>query len=95
MVEAAFFIELIKYVGFPALIFIIWYLTHKSSMGIFNQILEAFKEDTKRTYESLKDMLQANQLTLSALVRIEQKIDHNTFCPLVRNIASKDDGKDV
>lgn len=93
MTETAFFIDLVKYVGFPALIFIIWYLTHKSSMGIFSQILEAFKEDTERTYESLKDMLQTNQCTLTALVRIEQKIDHNTFCPLVRNITSKEDDK--
>lgn len=84
MTETAFFIELVKNLGFPVLIFIIWYLYHRSSMKLFEQIIAEQSEESKRNYQTLKEMVDTNQCTLAILARIEQKIDNSVWCPYVK-----------
>lgn len=77
MVENTLFTELAKFVGFPILLFIIWIFYHKSTMKIFEKIVD-------KQYDVLKDLIETNHCTISSLARIEQKIDTNTWCPLVK-----------
>ena len=86
MQEAAFFIEVIKYVGFPALIFVIWHLYHKSTnenykqiinstVATFTQIIEGQAKREERNFNLLKDMLETNQYHGSLLAKIVEKIE--------------------
>ncbi len=84
MSETTSLIELSKNVGTPILVFIIWVLYHKSSMKILERMIGNQSEESKRNYEALKEITETNQCVLVALARMEQKIDTNTFCPLVK-----------
>ena len=77
MSESAFFIELIKNIGFPAVIFAIWYIYHKSQAKTFEEII-------KCNFEVLKDLLETNQYHAALLSRIESKIDTNLWCPILK-----------
>lgn len=46
-------VEMVKYVGFPALIFAIWYLAQKSSFRQFEKVLDEAKAERNRFYDSL------------------------------------------
>lgn len=84
MLEAGFFIELIKVVGFPAVIFAIWYIDHKSQ--------DRKHEDTKKTFETLIDnnfkllsgLIESVHYQSALLAKISEKISSNQFCPLMR-----------
>ena len=76
--QEQFFIDLIKYVGFPGLLYLIWFFYHKSTMKIFESMIQ-------NQFQTLKDLIETNQCTVAALARLEQKIDTNTFCPILRD----------
>lgn len=83
MTDAALIIELVKNVGFPAVIFAIWYIYHKSQVKTFEEII-------RNNFAVLKDLLETNQEHTSVLSRIENKIDVNLWCPFIkREIAGK------
>ncbi len=77
MSETMIFIELIKNIGFPAVIFAIWYIYHKSQVKTFEEII-------KSNFEVLKDLLETNQYHAALLARIENKIDSNLWCPILK-----------
>ncbi|OGI31335.1 MAG: hypothetical protein A2287_02775 [Candidatus Melainabacteria bacterium RIFOXYA12_FULL_32_12] len=77
MSETVLFIELVKNIGFPAVIFAIWYIYHKSQAKIFEEVL-------KNNFSVLKDLLETNQQHTSLLTRIENKIDANLWCPFIK-----------
>ena len=64
---------LIENIGFPALIFAIWYLYHQSQV---------------KAFEILKDLLESNQYHAAILSRIESKIDSNMWCPVLKKEVS-------
>ena len=68
---------LIENVGFPALIFLIWYIYHQSQVKAFELIIND-------NFEILKDLLETNQLHAALLSRIESKIDNNLWCPILK-----------
>ena len=78
MSETALLIELVKNIGFPAVVFAIWYIYHKSQVKTFEEMM-------KRNFEVLKDLLETNQYHTAILSRIESKIDMNVWCPILRS----------
>jgi hypothetical protein len=68
---------LIENVGFPALIFLIWYIYHQSQVKAFELIIND-------NFEILKDLLETNQFHAALLSRIESKIDNNLWCPILK-----------
>ena len=67
----------VESVGFPALIFAIWYIYHNAQVKAFEKIMQ-------NNFEILKDMLETNQYHAAILSRIESKIDSNVWCPILR-----------
>jgi len=67
----------IENVGFPALIFAIWYIYHQAQVKAFEKIIQ-------NNFEILKDLLETNQYHAALLSRIESKIDNNLWCPLLK-----------
>lgn len=89
------FIDVMKNAGIPGLIFLIFYIYHKSQTKIYedmarnqNKIYEdIIKQNTARedrNFETLGDMIETMQLNIAMLSRIESKIENNTFCPVIR-----------
>lgn len=84
MAENTFFINLVQIVGVSGLMFVVWYLYHKSSIKTFKDMLDTMAEQAKQNHEVLKEMIQTNLSTIAVLARIEQKIDSNIWCPYVK-----------
>ncbi len=84
MTETAIFLKLVESIGFPAVIFIIWFLYHKSQTKLYEELLKAQAKREERNFNILKEMLETNQYNAAVLSRIEQKIDANAFCPIVK-----------
>lgn len=95
MTEFSALLKITEQIGFPALIFAIWYFYHKSSVKQFNEIIEQQKENSKSTFELLKDMIQTNILQTSLLQDIQAKITNNQWCPFVQGFLKGKDFKDV
>ncbi len=70
-------IPFVESVGFPALIFAIWYIYHQGQMKAFELIV-------KDNFEILKELLETNQYHAALLSRIENKIDNNLWCPILK-----------
>jgi len=68
---------LIENIGFPALIFAVWYIYHNAQVKAFEKIMQ-------NNFEILKDMLETNQYHAAILSRIESKIDSNVWCPILK-----------
>jgi hypothetical protein len=86
MTETAVFIELVKNIGFPAVVFAIWYIYHKSQVKTFEEII-------RNNFAVLKDLLETNQQHAAILSRIENKIDVNLWCPFIKeNVTAKKQG---
>jgi hypothetical protein len=77
MTESAFFIEILKNTGFPALIFIIWYIYHRSQVKMFEAIIS-------NNFSLLKDMIETTSYNTSLLTQITELIKSNQFCPYMR-----------
>ncbi len=75
------FTPFIKSVGFPALIFLIWYIYHQSQTKTFETIIQD-------NFEILKDLLETNQYHAAILSRMESKIDNNLWCPILKKEVS-------
>ena len=92
MTEFPFLLEAVKAIGFPALIFAIWYFYHKSEVKAreqfhkaeserFQQILAQMEARHTQTFELMKDAIKSVQHHTMILARIENKIDNSQFCP--------------
>lgn len=77
MQDFSVFIELTKNIGFPAVIFAIWYIYHKAQVKSFEQMMN-------NNFQILKDLLETTQYNVAILSRIENKIDLNVWCPLLK-----------
>lgn len=77
MNEVEVMIELTKNIGFPAVIFAIWYIYHKSQVKTFEDIVN-------NNFKVLRDLLETNQYHAALLSRIESKIDTNLWCPILK-----------
>lgn len=86
MSELPFFIELVKYVGFPAMIFIVFFIYHKSQTRILMQIIENMEAREKALNEYMQQQLETLQCLVGAISRIEYKIDTGMQCPLKKEM---------
>ncbi len=68
---------ILENIGYPALIFLVWYVYHNSQVKAINKII-------KNNFEILKQMLVTNQDNTGILSRIENKIDNNLWCPILK-----------
>jgi len=93
--ETALFMELVKNLGFPALIFGIWYLYHRSQVKAWesqltaqskawDEQMKAMNEREVRVFSLLTGQLEALQCVVAQNARMESKIDSNQWCPLVK-----------
>lgn len=68
---------LVESIGFPALVFAIWYIYHQAQVRSFEKIIQ-------NNFEILRDLLETNQYHAAILSRIESKIDNNLWCPILK-----------
>lgn len=80
------YLEIIKNIGFPAIIFIIWYIYHRSQVEFYKEVLKNQEEREKRNFEILQEMTEAMQRTVAILSRMEYKIDSNSYCPISKEL---------
>lgn len=80
--EPNLLIDLTKNIGFPAVIFAIWYIYHKAQVKTFEQMMN-------NNFKILKDLLETTQYNVAILSRIENKIDMNVWCPLLKKEVAK------
>jgi hypothetical protein len=82
--ESAIFLKLIESIGFPALIFGIWYLYHRSQVKAWEEQIKAMNVREERVFSLLTGQLEALQCIVAQNARMESKIDSNQWCPLVK-----------
>lgn len=86
------FAELAKVFGFPALIFTMWYLYHKSSNAQLTTIIEQQNKREEDNFTLLKDMIENNIIQNGLLSQIRELIINNQWCPYMKEFQRK--GKD-
>ena len=69
--ETSIMLKLFESIGFPAVIFVIWYIYHNAQVKTFEKIIA-------------KDLVETNQYSATVLSRIESKIDSNVWCPVLK-----------
>jgi hypothetical protein len=88
MPEAAFFVDLIKAIGFPAVIFVIWHLYHKSQVRAWKEVNDIHTEETREMFNKLftltDNCLETIQYNATVMARLIEKIEGNQFCPLIK-----------
>jgi hypothetical protein len=77
ILETHLLIETAKVYGFPALIFTIWFIYHRSQTKAFENIID-------KNFELLGGLLESIQYQSSMLTKITEQIQSNQFCPLMR-----------
>lgn len=75
--DVAIMLKLIESIGFPAVIFVIWYIYHNAQVKTFETIID-------NNFQILKDLVETNQYNATVLSRIESKIDGNLWCPILK-----------
>jgi len=75
------FLPLIQNIGFPAVIFLVWYIYHKAQSKLFEDMMN-------QNFSILKDLLETNQYHAALLSRVESKIDNNLWCPILKKEVS-------
>ena len=78
------FMPIVEKIGFPGVIFIVWFVYHKAQVKMFEAII-------KNNFAILKDLLESNQYHAALLSRIESKIDSNMWCPLLNREVGKNE----
>ena len=84
MTEIQLLMELVKNVGFPAVIFAIWYLYHRAQVKAWEAQMQTMREHEERMFALLNGQLEALQCLVGQCARMETKIDSNMYCPMVR-----------
>lgn len=95
MTESALFMKLVEGIGYPALIFAVWYLYHRSQVKsgekqaaaqakVWEDQIKAMNTREERMFSLLASQLEALQCIVAQNARMESKIDSNQWCPLVK-----------
>lgn len=86
--------ELIKVIGFPGVVLVLWFLTYRDQTRILSQYQKDMQEQ-RRMYESNVELVKRvltiadeQQEVIIMNTRIQQslvdRIESNQFCPMVR-----------
>ncbi|HBE45733.1 MAG TPA: hypothetical protein DDW17_09925 [Deltaproteobacteria bacterium] len=89
MPEGSFYIDIVKQLGVAGIVFIIFYIYHKSQVKLFSGIIDTQNEQAKRNFEILQSFIQTLEYHGACLARMETKIDQNQFCPVARKESGK------
>lgn len=91
MPEASFLLEVVKVIGFPAVIFAIWYIDHKSqerkhedTKALFLSLINNMEKNAQQSFDLLKEMLETNTYHGGMLIKIEEHLRTSQYCPLMR-----------
>lgn len=93
--EVGPYIELVKAIGFPGVIFLIWYLYHRSENQKWEKNFKAqqemignmLKENSKRAEDQFhlwKEMSESLMMQVTQISRMDTKISTNQYCPILR-----------
>lgn len=93
--ETQMFLKLIESIGFPALIFAVWYLYHRSQVKAWEARevsqaeavkaqMQTMSDHEARMFTLLNGQLEALQCLVGQVARVESKIDTNQHCPIIR-----------
>lgn len=66
------------------ILFVIWFLYHKSSTDQLNKIIDLQLNREKENFNLLKDMIDSNLLQNEKLEQIKSLITSNQWCPMYR-----------
>lgn len=80
MFEASFIIDMIKYLGFPAVLFFMWLMDHKAKEKHVDTLIGLLREQV----DSAKELVENMNYQGAVLTRLEGEITTNQFCPIVR-----------
>ena len=89
-------IDLVRYVGVPAIILIIWWWDQRrfnflrTMVDDYKALVERHQEQQEEATDAIKEVRDAIYLNVQGLSRMETKIDNNRFCPIVRAGAFKE-----
>jgi hypothetical protein len=99
LLEAGTYMEMVRAIGFPALIFLIWVIYHRSENEKWEKNFNAQREMQRDTIQGMmlqnreerekqfllwKELSEILHLQTSQLSRLDSKISANEFCPIVR-----------
>lgn len=97
----AWVVDAVRYIGFPALIFAVWYLSRRDDRERWTKLLETMvdwqktqAQQTQQTIDQHFELYKQNNETINfiaaVLSRLEQKIDNQQYCPWFRQMLHKD-----
>lgn len=111
MPEASFLVEMVKVIGFPAVIFVMWYLDLRSrdkkeaaaresnekiyqdTKTTFTTLIENMEKNSNKHFDLLKEMLEINNYQGSLLIKMEEHLRTNQYCPYVRKEFHKNESR--
>lgn len=70
--------------GLPALVLIFWYLDSRDQKKLFQAMLTQQQQQADQHFAQTQQMLETLQWLGSGQARIENKMDTNQSCPVVR-----------
>ena len=91
-------IDLVRYVGVPAIILIIWWWDQrrfnllKEMIQDYKALVESHQEQQKEAIDAIRETRDAIYLNVQGMSRMETKIDNNRFCPIMRAGVFKTEG---
>ena len=77
------FLSFLKIFGLPGALVVIWWLDHKR-FSQFEELLMQYRTLTENYMKIAEDYRETVFVNIQQLSRMEQKIDTNTFCPIIR-----------
>jgi hypothetical protein len=58
----------------------------QQNIQMLQQIIGQQDKMQEQNFQLLRDMVETTQCTIAVLTRLEQKIDSNNFCPMLREM---------
>ena len=88
---AASIIELVKVIGYPAVIFVIWYMTIKFFEVFLTKqddktmkIIETQEKRNQENFQVLNKFAESIDYMAGQISNVNTKMDNNLFCPIVK-----------
>ena len=79
-----FYKDIIANAGVSGLFFLAFMLLLKAWTKLIEKLIDTFIEDSRKNHEAIKNITETAQCNIAILARIEQKIDYNAWCPIVK-----------
>lgn len=73
-------LELVKYGGLPVLMFLMWFIYHRSTDARWTAAMNSMDRQRQQDFELLKNTIQTVEMHTAILARVENKIDSGAGC---------------